>query len=214
MQALLGNEPGDLSAVVAPPLQTWYQTGIETRISDALTDASKLEIVFIEYFNWAALAALLGSDVEAGLADEIDSGRDLLTTALRASVDASVLLALNAGNTPSGDEAAKAIELARLAEQTLLIAPDDDTHSVSAIVDQLGFEVVVTDADIDGDFGNDSTLELVVDAHVEINGLVAELEQGLPIRLNPLGRNTVGNTSGSIIDGQFRTPIRAGRWRS
>ena len=219
--AFLGNE-NDFQAELIPPMRIWHTTGVIPRLQEAqndLTQMDQLDEATKEYFNWRSLAALLlldsSIDNPSNVAAELGESTDLLNQIIRGGIDTFISQAID---NRDGDSAIKALRLASFGSDNSLIDDDDSTHSVVAVTDRLGFEIVIDDTLIkpvveqlaDKKIDPNAPLELSIVAHVELRGVPTETVPRLPVSINPLGFSSIGQTEGKLIDGLFKTSINFG----
>jgi Ca2+-binding RTX toxin-like protein len=213
LEALQGNDVDFLSDLI-PPMRTWHRDGVMARINSVATDPSKLDAAATEYLNWRAYSRLLGIDTlsstdpdQPNVVAELEESTNAIDSIIRKTMDELIDLARNDRN---GNAAVQVLKLAQTAFESLLVDETDPDYSVSGVFDRLGFAIVIDDRRIDGNFDDDSTLELVVEAHIELNGAPTTTVPNIPITLTPLGFSAVGQTDGVLVDGAFRTSVNFG----
>ena len=221
LDAFLGREI-DFEEDLIPPMRVWHTTGVIPRLQEAQTDLTRLnrlDEATQEYFIWSSVAAELGldsaTDNPINVAAELEESTDLLDEIVLGGIDRFISQAID---NRDGDSAIKALRLASFGSEHFLIDDDDSTHSVLAVTDRLGFEIVIDDTLIKPVVEQPSgkkidpkvPFELSIKAHVELRGVPTATVPRLPVSIIPLGFSSTGLTFGRLIDGEFSTSISFG----
>ncbi|MCO6042735.1 Ig-like domain-containing protein [Aeoliella sp. ICT_H6.2] len=215
---VLAQEPPDVDAVALPALRTWYETGLHPRFdelqsSDVLL-RENVRVVLAEWARWAATVSLYGLDdpPEDGepegnsLESEFAEATTLAESSLRAAIDSYKDRAIVIGD---GDAAVQALLLAG----SRILSVDDPTHSAAVIAEAMQFSIEISSASLERSVNDPRLFSLAVDTTVTLDGVRAPVSRGIPIQILPIGANTtntVGNSTGEIVDDQFSTTAKLG----